>query len=105
MLQSKELLQRTTVGLGDMVGRKGALSEVQVTLTGRGAVSATVRLWGTIDEVGKVNLGDVVLSGTDMVSKSDSVERMYRVLQAEVTAISGTDAQVTVSMCYDDGEK
>lgn len=105
MLQRKTLLQRKTVGTGDMIGREGALSEVQMTLTGTGTLSATVRLWGTIDEIGKINLGDVVLSGTDMVSVSDSVERMYPVLQAEVIAISGTDAQVTVSMCYDDGEK
>lgn len=97
MLKPKELLRRTTVGVGSFMGRESTLSEMQITVVGTGAVSATVQMWGSNDGIGKIDLGTMTASGTGVASASDSVERAYSMLMAEVTAISGTGAEVIVT--------
>jgi len=105
MLKPKQLLKRTTTGLGAFIGRESALSEVQVTAVGSGAVNATVKLWGSNDEVGRVDLGDVSASGTNVATGTDSIERAYSVIQAELITVSAnTEVTVTFSdaMCGGD---
>ncbi len=97
MLKPKELLRRASVGQGAYMGRSSSLSEIQLTVTGTGAVSATVKMWGSNDGVGKIDLGTITATGTDLASDSDSVERAYSMIMAELTAISGTGAQAIVT--------
>lgn len=105
MLKIKQLLQSKVVGKGAPTGREGSFSEVQITVVGTGAVSAKVKLWGSIDQVGFIDLGTVALSGTDNASMSDNVSRMYPVLVAEITEITGTNVEVMVTMAYDDEDE
>jgi hypothetical protein len=97
MLKPKELLRRTTVGVGSFMGRESTLSEIQVTVVGTGAVSAKVQMWGSNDGIGKIDLGTMTATGTTIASASDSVERAYSMLMGEVTAIDGTDAEAVVT--------
>lgn len=98
MLKPKVLLQRKTVGVSEFMGRESALSEVQVTLIGEGTLGVTIKLYGTNDEIGRVEIGTFTLSGNNLVTDSDALERAFSKLQAEVITITGTNAEVIVTV-------
>lgn len=70
----------------------------QATVVGTGAVSATVIIEGSNDEVGYLTLGTITLSGTTSASDGFVSEAAWAYVRARVTAVSGTSAAVTVSL-------
>lgn len=74
---------------------------VIATVSGSGAVSATVAIYGGNDsESQAVLLATVSLSGTTTDAAAVGIEVPYGYLRADVTAISGTGAAVTVTTGY-----
>lgn len=68
-----------------------------VSITGTGAVSATVELWGTNAHDGDTLLMTFSLSGTNSDSADGWVETAWSSVWVDVTAISGTGAAVAVT--------
>jgi hypothetical protein len=77
------------------------LSAIQATVTGTGAVSATIVIYGSNDGVNAVStsLGSITLSGTTSSSDGFITNAPWKYIQAIVTAISGTGASVNVTQC------
>lgn len=75
---------------------------VQATVTGTGAVSATVLIYGSIDEptdeTDMVLLGTITLSGTNKDTDGFAFDAPWPWLLADLTAISGTGAAVTTKV-------
>ena len=74
----------------------------QATVTGTGAVSATVKVWGANSDVASDNtkavlLGTISLSGTTNASDGFYSFAGWSYVFGEVTAISGTGAAVTLT--------
>lgn len=67
------------------------------SLSGSGSVSATVELWGTNTHDGDTLLLTFSLSGTGSDSADDWVETAWTSIWADVTALSGTSAAVTLT--------
>lgn len=69
-------------------------------ITGTGAVSATINIYGSID--GTTATGELlqthVLSGTTSDIVADSIIAVWPYFYADLTAISGTGAAVTTTM-------
>lgn len=99
-----QILSRTTVGEGDVFERPDVLSEVELSVSGTGAVSATFAVHVSVSDpeittpARWISLGDVVLSGTDLKVDTDAIERAYHFIKVELKAISGTDAVATAVM-------
>lgn len=71
-------------------------------ITGTGAVSATIELYGNKSPAvtGGVLLATITLSGTTFQSDASAFTAPYPYLYAKVTAISGTGATVNVFIFY-----
>lgn len=70
-------------------------------VSGSGSVSATVEIYGGNDAASQpVLLATISLSGTTTDSAADGIEVPYGYMRADVTAISGTGAAVTVTTGY-----
>lgn len=100
MLRRQTMLNaQTTTGQGLWYTDRGALPTFAANVAGTGAVSATIRIWGrNISGAGAVLLGTIGLSGTTSAADSGVTDYRYIEYMAEVTAISGTGAAVTVVM-------
>lgn len=100
MLRRQTMLNaQTTTGQGFWYTDRGALPTFAANVAGTGAVSATIRIWGrNISGAGAVLLGTIGLSGTTSAADSGVTDYRYIEYMAEVTAISGTGAAVTVVM-------
>lgn len=84
--------------IGDRISNTSSARTYQATVTGTGAVSATVKIEASNDLVGWLPLGTITLSGTNMASDGFPSETMWIHLRANLTAISGTGAVATVTM-------
>lgn len=73
-----------------------ALRSYSATVAGTGAVTATVVMYGSNDEVNWVSLGTITLSGTTSATDGFASNAPWPFVRAGVTAISGTSATVTV---------
>jgi len=69
----------------------------QAFMTGTGAVSATVKAQGSLDDEHWTDLGTITLSGTDEDDDSFAIESPYKFVRGNVTAISGADAMLTLN--------
>lgn len=90
----------TATGAGAGVAKLAPKSTFQATVVGTGAVTATVTI-----EVSNNNkiwcstvLGTITLSGTTTSSDGFTTDAPWGYVRANVTAISGTGAAVTVLM-------
>lgn len=96
------VIQKTTTtgaGAGHTVGsttREGL--SVQATVTGTGSVTATVDVECSNDAVTWALLGTIVLSGTTKAGDMLPVSSRFEYVRSNVTAISGTGAQVTATL-------
>lgn len=70
----------------------------QATVAGSGAVSATVLIQFSNDQVGWITGATITLSGTTSASDGFSANASWKYKRANLTAISGTNAAVTVTM-------
>ncbi len=82
-------------------------STFQATITGTGAVSATINIYGSNDDATyagiasnwtKTALGTISLSGTTTTSDGFAYVGPWKYVQAVVSSISGTGATVTINM-------
>lgn len=73
-----------------------ARRSIQASVGGSGAVSATVRIWGSNDPLIGLLLGTITLSGTNADGDGFGSDVPWDYLWPEVTALSGTDAAVRV---------
>jgi hypothetical protein len=88
----------TTTGTTDWVPKGSPDTAVQVTVTGTGAVSATVNIEVSNDGVSALTTpaGTITLSGTDSSSDGFVTQNAsWKYIRMNVTALSGTDAVVT----------
>lgn len=69
----------------------------QAVVAGDGAVSATVVIEGSNDGENGVPIATITLSGTDLDSDGFAAVAAWPFVRARVTAISGTEAAVTVT--------
>lgn len=73
----------------------------QATVTGTGAVSATILIEFSNDEIGwlpdAANPNSITLSGTNLATDGFVVSAPWGAVRANLTAISGTGAAVTVT--------
>lgn len=90
------LAGRTTTGAGDAVPMSGAKHTFQGTVTGTGAVSATVLVEVSNDGASWLTMGTLTLSGTTSATDGFASDSPWELVRANVTAISGTGAAVTV---------
>lgn len=85
------------VGTGDRISDKPLNRTYQATVTGTGAVSATVIIEASNDLTGWVELGTMSPSGANMASAGMVSQTMWRHVRARCTAISATSS-VKVTM-------
>lgn len=88
----------TTTKTGDATGWPGDAASFQATVAGTGAVTATVAIDVSNDGKGWLTLGTITLSGTTLATDGFVANARWRLARARVTAISGTDAAVDVTM-------
>lgn len=88
----------TATGAGGSVSASTADRTFQATVSGTGAVSATVAIEASNDNTNWLTMGTITLSGATSDSDGFAASAKWDFLRANVTAISGTDAAVTVTM-------
>ena len=71
---------------------------IQATVVGTGAVAATVNIEVSNDNVNFLVLGTVALTGTTSASDGFASQAQWGYIRANITAISGTGAAVSVMM-------
>ena len=86
----------TGAGASSALAQRGAKS-FQATVAGTGAVTATVKIQATNDQVSWLDIGTITLSGTTTASDGFASDAPWGYYRANVTAISGTSAAVTVT--------
>ncbi|WP_148716866.1 hypothetical protein [Chitinolyticbacter meiyuanensis] len=84
------------------VGWRNGITELQLTVTGDGAVSVTLNFYGSNDGIGLVPLGTLAVSGTATpavpLTASDSITRPYRLLLAElVNPVTGAPTRILLT--------
>lgn len=91
---------KTSTGAGSWMFKDSPYSAFQATVTGTGAVTATVEIEVSNDGVNAVDtvMGTITLSGTTSHSDGFTSEAPWKYVRANVTAISGTSASVDVLM-------
>lgn len=104
-----------TLKLADAVtttGVKGSASNIidgmqdtdartfQATVSGTGAVTSTVLIQVSNDGTNYITAGTITLSGTTSATDGFVLDAPWAYVRANVTAISGTSAAVTVTMAY-----
>jgi hypothetical protein len=67
----------------------------QATVTGTGAVTASVNIEVSNDNVGWILAGTIALSGTTTATDGFTIQATWLNIRANVTALSGTGAAVT----------
>lgn len=72
-------------------------STIQVTLTGTGAVTASVDIEVSDDQVGVLTAFTISLAGTTLISDGSFIIPKWLYVRASLTAITGTNAAVTVT--------
>lgn len=89
----------TAIGAGDgYTGLSRTGRTYQASMTGSGAVSATVLVQVSNDNVNWMTLGTITLSGTGSATDGFAADNSWLYTRGNVTAISGTSAAVTLCM-------
>lgn len=88
----------TTTIIGNPVFASGPDRTYQATVIGAGAVSATIIIEGSNDNVAYLSLGTITLSGTNSASDGFASNAAWAYVRARITAIAGTGAVVTASL-------
>lgn len=88
----------TTTDTGDWIYKDAPKTTIQATVTGTGAVTATVVIDCSNDGVNAcaTALGTISLSGTTSASDGFTTDAPWKFIRARTTAISGTGATVVV---------
>ena len=89
------LTNATATGAGNSVGYLENCG-IQVTVTGTGAVTATVDIEVTNDETNWLQFDVVTLSGTNLATDGTGISIGWADVRANVKALTGTGAAVTV---------
>lgn len=94
------LARTTTTATGSGMYKDAPQTTFQATVTGTGAVTATVVIEVSLDNTNWVAtpLGTITLSGTTSASDGFTTDAPWKYVRARVTAITGTGAGVTVDM-------
>ena len=87
---------QTTTGAGQAINLSGDAHTFQATVTGTGAVSATVLVQCSNDGINWLTLGTSTLSGAVSATDGFATAAPWSFVRGNVTAISGTGAAVTV---------
>lgn len=88
---------RRTTGAGEAIQFRASQSSYQATVTGTGAVTATVVIEVTNDEKQNwLTLGTITLSGTNVATDGFASLANWDFTRANVTALTGTGATVNV---------
>jgi len=96
----RELLsEATTTTTGATFPCYGSTTSVQASITGSGAISATVIVEVSNDESQWLTLETLSLSGTTSATGGVAFVPCWRAIRARLTAISGASAAVTVKLC------
>lgn len=85
-------------GISAVVEPWGTRRTVQASLSGTGAVSATVIVQVSNDNVLFLDLGTIAVSGTTTASAGLAMDAAWRYMRVDLSAISGTSAQATVTL-------
>lgn len=95
------LVGATATSTGDWQFKDAPQTSFQATVTGTGAVTATVVIDVSNDGTYAVSttLGTITLSGTNSSSDGFTTNAPWKYVRARVTAISGTGATVNVNKC------
>lgn len=90
----------TTTGAQSQIYKDSPYSTFQATVTGTGAVTATVNIEVSLDGTNwcATPAGTITLSGTTTASDGFTTASSWKYVRANVTAISGTGATVVVLM-------
>lgn len=94
------LLQSLVTATSTAEALPAANRTFQATVVGTGAVTATVIIEATNDQVLYLTLGTITLSGTTSATDGFASMAPWAGVRARITAISGTGALCTVSMGY-----
>ncbi len=94
------LARATTTVTGSGMYKDAPQSAFQATVQGTGAVTATVVIEASLDNLFWIAtpLGTITLSGTTSASDGFTTDAPWKYVRARITAISGTGAGVTVDM-------
>jgi len=87
---------KTTTGAGNLLYKDSPNTTFQVVLTGTGALTATVVIEFSNDGTNVVTGATFSLSGTTTVTDGVTINSPWKYVRANVTAISGTSANVQV---------
>ena len=87
----------SSTSTGSWMFKDAPNATIQATVTGTGAVTATIVFEVSNDGVNAVAtpLGTVTLSGTTAASDGFTTNAPWKYIRARVTAISGTNALIT----------
>lgn len=88
----------TATGAGTAIEMNSHAQTFQASITGTGAVTATVVVEVSNDGSNYLTLGTITLSGTDSDSDGFASSAAWTFVRGNVTAISGTSAAVTLTM-------
>lgn len=88
----------TAVGVGPSGNLPKSSATFHAIVAGTGAVSATVLIQVSNDNTNWLEMGVITLSGTTTASDGFAVDAPWVYVRAELSAISGTGAAVTVTM-------
>lgn len=86
---------KTATGVSAVIEPWGTRRTVTATITGSGAVSATLVVQVSNDGTNFATLQSLSLSGTDADIKIHATDAAYRYMRLDLSAISGTSAAVT----------
>lgn len=91
----------TTNVTGDWKFKDAPNTGVQTTVTGTGAVAATITIQVSNDGVNPVGTaaGTITLSGTTSASDGFAINAAWKYIRAVVSGISGTGATVYCQLC------
>jgi len=87
----------TTTTTGDVFDLAVDNSTYQATVTGTGAVSATIEIYVSNDRTHWILGRTITLAGTTTHTDGGGIVLKWNFVRADITAISGTDATVSVS--------
>jgi hypothetical protein len=93
---AKLLDAQTTVAAGQTTPLTGAHHTFQATVSGTGAVTATVLIQCSNDGTNWLTLGTITLTGTTSATDGFASAAPWAFVRANVTARTGTGAAVTV---------
>lgn len=88
----------TVTGAGNPIQAWNSRRTFQATVTGTGSVSATVKVQVSNDGTNYLDLGVITLGGTTSASDGFASDAPWLYTRGNVTAISGTNAAVSLSM-------